>query len=375
MQSLEPEVNKFRPLCFCAILFVLSLLFLASGLFPAQSIESIGSEHVRLRMPAEREALGRDLAAELERCYIFMNRATGQSLPRKVLIVVSWDQSESSCNWQNAAITVGMNQPAASADVRTFLLHNAGREMARLGLLNLSGGAQREDTEFLFEGMIEIFIHEFEHNSRGLEAAWEISKFLDEMKLLGVATQRSWNKFSSGKRCFRNAAPGITLLTTYREMQGRETPLKLFESLKKSSLTASLSSAFKAPTAEIENTWLKRVREYQPGDEITIAADDIPRLLQTAIVPGSAMPGTTVELQLSFKDRYNNLLPNGVFVRDERSGSVIQADAASEPGSGVFVVKIPIDPNCSPGEYKYQVTAIDETGNLRRYSGSYRVAN
>jgi hypothetical protein len=365
----------FRPLYFYAVLFVLGSLFLTSGLFPAQSIESIGSDHVRLRMPAEREALGRDLAGELERCYIFMNRATGQSLPRKLLIVVSWDQTESSCNWQNAVIVVGMKQPAASADVKSFLLHNAAREIARLGLLELSDGAQREDTEFLFEGMIEILVHEFDHSSRSLEGAWVISRFLDEMKQLGIASQRSWAKFSSGKRCLRSAAPGITLLTTYREMQGRDTPLKLFEALKKNSLTTSLSLAFKAPMAEIENIWLKRVRDYRPADEITIVADKAPRLLQTAVIPGFAKPGTTVELQLSFKDRYGNLLPDGVFVRDGRTGNVMQADAASEKGTGSMVVKIPIEPSCLPGDYKYEVTAIDETGNLRTYTGSYKIVN
>ena len=108
-------MNKCPPLCFFAILFVLSSLFFAPGLFAAQSMESVGSDHVRLSIPAEREALGRDMVGDLERCYLFMNRATGQSLPRKLLIVVSWDQAESSCNRQNGAVVLGMNQPAASA--------------------------------------------------------------------------------------------------------------------------------------------------------------------------------------------------------------------------------------------------------------------
>lgn len=338
-------------------------------------MESIASEHLRLSVPAERESLGRDLIGELERCYLFMNRATGQSLPRKLLIAVNWDQSESSCNWQNAAVILGMKQPAASANSKSFLLHQAGKEMARLGLLELSQGAQREDTEFLFEGMSEILIHDFEHRSRSLESAWEISSFLDQMKMLGLATQRSWTKFSSGKRSFRNAAPGITLLTTYREIQGRDAPLRLFESLRKSSLTASLSIAFKAPMPEIESTWLKKVRDYQPGDEITAEGEDIPQLLQTALIPGTAKPGTTIELQLSFRDRYNDLRPDGVFLRDERSGIVVQADAASEQAAGPFTLKIPIEPNCTPGDYKYWVTAIDEAGNISRYSGTYKVAN
>jgi hypothetical protein len=249
-------------------------------------------------MPAERSSIGRDLASELERCYVFMYRSTGQSLPRKISISVSWDQADSSCSRQNAAITVGMRQPEASADPKGFLMHSAAKEIARLGLLELSGGAQREDTEFLFEGMAEILVHEYAHSSKALDGAWVISRYLDEMKLLGVATQRSWSQFSSGKRCLRSAAPGITLLTTFRELQGREAPMKLFEALRRNSLTASLTAAFKAPAAEIENVWLKRVREYPLVDEITITADEAPQLLQTALVPGSAQPGSIMEVQL-----------------------------------------------------------------------------
>ncbi len=364
----------FRP-NFCLVLVgLLTVSLFSPGRSSAQLIETVGSEHVRINMPSERIALGRDLAAEIERCYLFMNRATGQSLPRKILIVVSWDQADSNCSRQNAAITVGMDDPAASADLRGFLLHSAAKEMARLGLLELSGGAQREDTEFLFEGMSEILVHEYNHTSRSIEGAWTISKYLDEMKLLGFSSQRSWTGFSSGKRCLRSAAPGITLLTTYRELQGREAPLKLFEGLRKNSLTASLSAAFKAPAAEIENTWLKKVREYEAADEITITGDEIPQLLQTALVPGTAKPGTTLQIQLGLRDRNNNLLPEGIFLRDERTGRVMQAEAPSEKGSEYFVVKLPIEPDCPAGEYRYQVTAIDESGNLRNWQGTYKVS-
>ncbi len=363
-----------RPLLFCTVL-VGSLIsaFFAPGVYSVQQIESTASEHVTLRMPAEWGSLGRDLAAEMERCYAFMDRSTGQKLPRKILIIAGWDQMENSCNQQNAVITVGMNQPAAVADPRAFLLHAAGREMAHLGLLETSGGAQREDTEFLFEGMIEILVHEYEHTSRGLEGAWVISMYLDDMKLLGIATQRSWTTFSSGKRCFRTAAPGITLLTTYRELLGRESPLRLFEALKKNSLVASLNLAFRAPAAEVENTWLKKVREYRDVDEITIKAEEAPQLLQTVLHPGYAKPGTAISMQLFLKDRNNNLLPEGVFVLDEHSGKVLQGESASEKGVNCLLLKIPIEPNCPPGEYKYQVTAIDEAGNLRRWTGRYTV--
>ena len=367
-------MSMFRPVC-VILLTVLVSSFLPAGISSAQVEEMIGSEHVRMRLPAERAAMGRDLAPEMERCYIFMNRSTGQSLPRKILIVVDWDQPDSSCNPQDATITVGMANLLASADLKGILLHRAAKEMARLGLLEFSAGAQREDTEFLFEGMAEILVHEYEHRSRSLEGAWVICQYLDNMKLLGVATERSWTEFSSGKRCFRNAAPGITLLTASRELQGRDAPLKLFESLRRNSLSASLAAVFKTSAAEAENGWLKKVRAHQAVDEITIAPEDVPLLLQTALTRGSVKPGETLEIQLFLKSPQNNLLPEGVFFRDERTGRVEQAHAPSEKGTSYLLVKLPIDANCPPGDYSYEVTAIDESGNLRRWPGRYKVGN
>jgi len=367
-------VNRFWPILPLFVVPVLIIVFFAPGRLSAQ-IETIGSEHLLVRIPADRSAIARDLVSELERCYVFMHRSTGNSLPRKVVIVVSWDQTESNANRQNSYVTVGMRHPSASADPKGFLLHRAAKELARLGLLELSGGAQREDTEFLFEGMTEILVHEYQHSSKSLEGAWAISRFLDDMKLLGVATQRSWTTFSSGNRCFRSAAPGITLLTTYRELLGREAPIKFFEALKKNSLTASLVAAFRAPATEVENTWVKKVREYQPVDEITISAGEVPQLLQTALVPGTVKPGAELEMQLFFKTPKNNLLPEGVFVRDERTGRVLQPQATADKIVGNMVLRLPVDPACPPGDYKYMVTAIDESGNLRNWTGIYKVKN
>ncbi len=365
-------MDMSQPLRFCAVLVgLVSLVFLAPQIGSSQMIDSIGSEHVRLRVPAERESLGRDLAAEIERYYSYMNRSTGDSLPKKILVFVTWDQEYNGCSQESATITIGMKNLAASVDLKRFLLHSAGKEMARLGLLELSGGAQREDTEFLFEGMSEILVREYEHSSRSLDSAWVICKYLDEMKQLGFIPQRSWTKFSGGIRCFRSAAPGITLLMTYREVQGRDIFLKLFEALKKKSLSASLSAAFKAPPADVESAWLKKVREYRPADEITITAEEVPELAQITLLPGSVKPGESMEIQLFLKDRNNNLLPEGVFVKDERTGRLLQPQGKKD--SGYCFIKIPIEANCVPGEYRYQVTAIDEAGNLRRWNGSYKV--
>jgi hypothetical protein len=334
---------------------------------------SLASEHLRMLMPSERESLGRELIADLERCYEFMNKATEGSLPRRIFINVDWDQSDSSCNLPNSTITLGMNQPAAAADPRAFLFHNAAREIARMGLLGLSEGAQREDTEFLFEGMIEILAREYDHSSRSLEAAWAFSRFLDDMQMLGLTAQRAWATFSAGKRCLRNASPGITLLATLQELQGRDRPLKLFEALKDNSIADSLSLAFKAPTAELENIWLKKVREYRIADEITTAAEEAPKLLQTMVVPGTAKPGGALQLRLFVEDPGRNLLSNSVFVKDVRTGRLMPVQAASEKGARFLAAVIPVDADCPPGRYGYQVTAIDEAGNLRRWSGSYAV--
>jgi hypothetical protein len=346
-----------------------------AGARPAQRVGSTASEHVLMFMPPERESLGREVIGDIERCYEFMNRATEASLPRKILITVDWDQRDCSCHLREGSITLGMNQPAANADLKAFLSHRAAREIARLGLLELSEGAQREDTEFLYEGMIEILAHEFDHSTRSLEAAWVFCRFLDEMQMLGFANQRAWSTFSGGKRCLRNASPGITFLTTFRELQGRERPLKLFEALKGKSLTESLSDAFRAPAQELENTWLKRVREYRVADEITTAAEGAPQLVQTTLIPGTVKPGAAIQLRLFVEDPARNLLPNGVFVRDERTGRVLEVQPASEKGVGFLVATIPVDAGCPPGQYKYQVTFIDESGNLRRYSGSYGVGS
>jgi hypothetical protein len=325
-----------------------------------------------MRMPLGRESLGRDMISDIERCYIFMNKATKNSLPRKMAIVVNWDQPDSSYSRQDAAITVGMNRPDPASDLSTLFLHNVGRDIARFGLNELSQGALREDTEFLFEGMSEILIHEFTHSSRSLEAAWTVSRFLDDMQMLGLKTQRAWAKFAGGTRCFRNSAPGITFLTTFRELQDRDRPIKLFEALAKTSLTQGLEITFRAPIAELEKIWRKRVREYRVIDEITIAAEEVPELRST-LLPETVKPGNTMQVRLFFKDPTSNLFPEGVFVQDERTRRVYQGTMGSAKDAVDIVIDLPIASDCPVGQYNYQVTAIDESGNLRTWTGSYKV--
>jgi hypothetical protein len=261
------------------------------------------------------------------------------------------------------------------ADERAYLAHSIAREMARLGLLIISQGAQREDTEFLFEGMIEILVHEYNHTSRSLEAAWATSRLLDEMQALGLTRQRSWNSFSEGSRTHRNAAPGITFLKTFRDLQGRDRPVKFFEELKRKSLVAALEAAFKAPVAEVEQIWLKKVREYTIPDEITLNAGDAPNLVKAETNPEVGKPGTDLQLRLYFKEANPDFTAGNVFLRDERNGRVILARPSSDKTAGFLTGTLPIEENCPPGTYSYLTTVIDEGGNLRIWKGVYVVGS
>lgn len=326
-----------------------------------------------MRMPVERLSMGREMIANLERCYLFMNRSTENSLPRKLLITVTWEQLDSVCNWREGAVLVGMKQPASS-DLKASLFHTIAREMARIGLLRLSGGAQREDTRFLFEGMIELLTHEFEHSSRGLEAAWALCKHLDENRQLGLMAQRPWSSFSGGKTSLRTAAPGITFLTTFRELQGRDQPIRLFGALKKNSSIAALSSVFRNSPVDLDTIWLNRVREHEDLDEITIPGDDPPQLLESVPSPQPSQPGTVLQLRILLRDRNENLLPDGIFVRDLRTRRLFTTSHSSRTAEINLTAALPIASDCPPGDYVYQVTAIDEGGNLRRWVRGYKVA-
>jgi hypothetical protein len=350
---------------------------LMPGFFTSESFAvqmgTIASKHVMLQMPLERELLGRELTANIERCYEYMDRSINKSLPRKIFITVDWNLSESTNNYRTDSITIGMNQPAAFKNEKGFLLHGIAREMARLGLLNISQGAQREDTEFLFEGMIEILVHEFDHSSRNLETAWATAHLLDEMQMLGLAQQRSWSAFSSGKRNHRSAAPGITFLQTFRDLQDRDRPLKFFELLRNNSLFNALGFAFKAPAPDLESAWLKKVREYQIPDELTSKAEDAPQLIKSEIFPKAAKPGTPIQLKLYIEDAARDLFTESIFVKDERSGRVYPVQSISDNNEQFYTLTIPIESNCAAGMYAYQVIAIDESGNLQRFKGSYSV--
>jgi hypothetical protein len=125
--------------------------------------------------------------------------------------------------------------------------------------------------------------------------------------------------------------------------------------------------------AELERAWLKKVREYKHAGDITVAADEVPQLLKSASFPEPATPGNPLDLRIYLKSSAGNVLPQGVFLRDARTGRVVQPKVISEKGVSYFSAAIPIEADRPPGEYNYEMTVVDESGNLRSWDGKYRV--
>lgn len=355
------------------LLFALSLLSSAET-GSAQVIDSsIVSEHVRMSMPLERSWLGRDVIGDLERCWRFMYPATGESLPRRVMVVVDWDGATSSSSTRDGTIRVGLNQPPASADVRGFLVREAAREMARIGLLNYARqGVPSPQTAFLFQGMSEMLSREFNHSTRGLNCTWIIAQMLDRLKLLGIAEQSSWEDFSGGRNDLRAAAPGVTLIMTCRELYGRDRTLKLFEGLRRSSLDGSVSLTFRTNLAVLETAWLKKVREQPQSSDVTTTSDEDAPVLQKSELPKTLHPGETVRFRVFVQDRNGDLLPSGLHAVQKNSGIVLPA-MPGPAGAGYQVIDLRIEKDRQPGDYGLILTAIDESGNVRNWEGIYSV--
>jgi len=363
-----------KKICICIVFLILCVF--AQGVAFAQQMRSMTSKRVTLQFPVEREMLGREVLAEAERCYEYMNRATNGGLPRNITVALDWNASENAWNIRTGRVTIGMNQPEAAADARKYLRHDLPFGIARLGLLNLSQGAQREDTEFLFEGMAEILAHEYNHSTRSLDAAWATAKLLDETGRLGFSQQRVWSEFTGGKRNHRNAAPGITFLLTQREID-RGRLIRFFEALRKNSLLNALNLAFRAPAAELEAAWLKKVRAYEIPEEISVPNSAAPVISGITQAANPAPAGQPVRLNLAITDPDGDIFPENIFIRDLRSGKTIQAqDAVSEDEAheiSAYFAIISVESDCPAGEYPVQVIVIDDAGNLRKGSGTYSV--
>ena len=334
-----------------------------------QVTDRVISDHIRLRLPTERENFGRDAVVDLEQCWQFMNRAIG-TMPRRVMIVVSWANADTSCEYETGSISVGMSGAAAATDPKFFLVHSAGREMARLGLLGLSEGrADRQESRFLLEGMSELLIHEYEASNRNVEGAWVIAHMLEGMKRLGFAQQAQWPALSEGRHSLLTAAPGATFLIMCRELRGRDSLFKLFDALKRSNLQDALSTVFKSSPAVLESTWLQRVRDYDISQDVTATTEQDAPTLDTMTAVGRA--GSSLQVRLFMKDQASNLLPEGIFVQDTASRQTLQAKAAAEGTARYFAVDIPIEAGRGAGTYEMVITAVDESGNVRTWKKSY----
>jgi hypothetical protein len=357
-----------------AVMFTAILLSASRDAECSQVIDStIVSEHVRMSMPLERSWLGRDVIGELERCWRFMYPATGDSLPKRVMVNVDWEGTATWSTMRDVSITVGLNQPPAAADVRAFLVHEAAREMARLGLLSFARQeAQIPQTAFVYQGMAELLSHEFNHSTRGLNGTWIIAQLLDRQKQLGIVPQTSWDTFSGGRNDLRAAAPGITLLMTCRELYGREKTLKLFEGLRRSSLDVGVSITFRTTLPALEAAWLKKVREQPEWTDVTITSDDDAPVLLKSEIPKILHPGDSLRFRVFLQDRNGDLLTSGVYAVQKNPGQV-QPAAPGPPGADYVIIDMRIEGDRPPGDYALTLIAIDESGNVRNWDAAYSV--
>ncbi len=341
----------------------------------AQYDGRVRSEHIRIKIPREREWLGRDAILELEQCWQYVNRVTGQRLPRVVLVSIDWARKDNSIDFGDYTIAIGMAHPAAAPNMKTFLVRNATREIARLGLAELSrGGTLREESRFLAEGMCEILAREYDLSTKSLTGAWVITHFLDRIRPLSLEALSSWSTFSGGRGDLESAAPGITFLTTCRDLHGRERVLKLFEALKKGNMKEALFSTFRSSGAVLEDAWLRKVRAFRATEDVVATSeDDAPQLRKTVLVPPAGRRGTSFQMRLFFQDRRGNPPPGFVFVEEKESGLVLQGREPAEKGERFTLVEIPIEEKRQPGTYSYRITAVDESGNVRTWQGSYTV--
>ena len=376
---------RCRTACSSCLPALLTALFLLSGSLSAasmlgpfqQSSGRVVSKHVLLRIPPEREWLGHETITELEACYLFIDKTTGGSMPARVLVSISWDESLSGIRPDEAAITIGMNDPSAAADSRRYLLHHALKEMARFGLMELSkGGAGRAESRFLLEGMAEVLACEYEHSSRSLNAAWARCHFMNGIEPLSLSALAAWDRFSDGRQDQRAAAPGITFLLTCREMSNRERLIKLFEAMSRKALPESLAEAFKSSAAALESTWLEKIRAYHVAEDSTVTSDeDAPKLERTVLDPEAGVPGEELLIRVAIRDRSSDLFPHTVFLEERESGRVLSAQNPPEAGAKYVHFRVPIPQDRKPGRYDYRLVAVDETGNVRIWPGAYPVAS
>jgi hypothetical protein len=368
--------NNCMPVAVIA-LCLLSGSFCFAGMPLRQTTGRIVSKHVLIRIPQEREWLGQETITDLETCYLFMDKTTGGNLPARVLVNISWDEPVTGVSPNEATITIGMNNAAAAGNSRRHLLHQAAKAMARLGLLELSkGGAERAESRFLLEGMTEILACEYEHSSRSLGAAWVRCHFMDRMEALSISALASWDRFSGGKEDQRAASPGITFLLTCREVSNRDRLLKFFEGLRSKNLPDSLGAAFKLNAATLESTWLEKIRTYNVAEDTAVGTDeDAPKLERTEMEPEAGVAGQGLQIRVTIRDRSSDLSPNSIFLEDGESGLILSAQPQPDAARRDVCFRLLVPQDRKAGRHGYRLIAVDDSGNVRTWSGAYLVGS
>lgn len=356
-----------------AIPVLLASGWCAAARAPAQYADNIVSEHIVVRIPREREWIGRDTVPDLERCWQFIERAIAGRLPRRVFVAADWRRPLAWTRAGEDTVFIGMDDPAAVSDPRGYLLFHAAREMARMALSKLSGGGvAREENAFLVEGMIEIYAHEFRGSARGIEAAWILSHLLERTEGLGLNRMYRWQEYSAGRRDPCVTGPAVTFLLVCRQLHGREKLLRLFEALRKATPAEAFRQVLQSTAAALEQAWLEEVRRHDAARELLAGAGaDAPVLRRAAADPERVRAGETARVQVSVTRGRAELLPCGLFVTDLPSGRVFRARPAGAEGE--YWAEIPIAAGSVAGRRDLRITAVDAAGNVRHWSGSYEV--
>src|SRR5262245_57727619 len=295
---------------------------------------NIISEHVRVRVPQDREWLAREAITDLEESWQYMHRVTGDGLPKRVLVEIVWDGGESRFYRQTATVVVGMGSPSARAQPLSYLGHNAAREMALIGLAELSRGATlREENRRLADGMAEILTRGYKREAKGLAGAWVLAHLADRIQPLRLQ-EITRPRESGAVRDLYGNAPAMTLLLTCQDLYGRERTLKLIEALRKGTLEEAALAALRTRLAALEEAWLGKVRGYLVPETVTVTSEeDMPSLRQTNFAPPVARAGAGFEIRLVLEDGGGNLSARSVFIVDETTGRVFQAQASRSPST------------------------------------------
>jgi hypothetical protein len=357
------------------LLAVVVLAALPSRAQAGRVTDNIVSDHVRVILPTEREWFGREVVPELERCWQFMFRATGQTLPRKIVVSIDWEGTATTSDPMTGAVGVGLGSSAAVRDRRGYIVHAVARETARVGLIGATlGGVLRADMEGVIGGMSEILAHEYDQTIRTLNGAWAIAYLMDRVQALALSRTVAMDPSPAGVHDLHSASPWITFLLTAREVHGRERLQKFFEALRKLPFEQSFTFAFKTPISAMEESWLKKVRSYALVDADATAPEDAPTLRAIQISPDPVSPGSTLDVRLEIEDRGNDILQGGVYLHEPSGGRVFVGRPLTRNTTVTqFLVRIPVGAQAAAGPHSYAVTAIDEAGNIRNWNASYTV--